>query len=162
MKRKLLISLSITICVCLAIIGILLYNGIIWFNNPSSRVYPVRGVDVSSYQGIIDWNVLSKQHIDFAFIKATEGSSSHDQQFRYNWENANKTQLKVGAYHFFSFDSSGSAQANNFIGIVPRQAESLPPVVDIELYGDKMEKLPDREKTDEILNELLDKLEEHY
>ncbi|MDR3643580.1 MAG: GH25 family lysozyme [Clostridia bacterium] len=68
----------------------------------------------------------------------------------------------MGAYHFFSFDSSGSAQANNFIGIVPKQSESLPPVVDIEFYRDKTEKLPDREKTDEILNELLNKLDEHY
>lgn len=56
------------------IIAALIYNGIIWFNNPSKSEYPVRGVDVSSYQGDIDWQVLSSQGIDFAFIIATEGT----------------------------------------------------------------------------------------
>ncbi len=50
-----------------------LYNGLIHINNPSKQKYPIRGVDVSSYQGVIDWNVLSRQNIDFAYIKATEG-----------------------------------------------------------------------------------------
>lgn len=49
----------------------LVYTGVILLNNPSEAVYPVRGVDVSSYQGAIDWQVLSSQNIDFAFIKAT-------------------------------------------------------------------------------------------
>ena len=59
----------------------LFYFGIWHFNNPSSTQYPVRGVDVSSYQGNIDWAVLSKQNISFAFIKATEGSSFVDKYF---------------------------------------------------------------------------------
>lgn len=52
-------------------IGIMLWNGIIFLNNPSREEYPVRGVDVSSYQGEIDWKTLSEQDIQFAFIKAT-------------------------------------------------------------------------------------------
>ena len=54
---------------------VLVWNGIIQLNHPSQESYPVRGVDVSSYQGEIDWQVLSRQGIQFAFIKATEGSS---------------------------------------------------------------------------------------
>jgi Lyzozyme M1 (1,4-beta-N-acetylmuramidase) len=162
MKKNLFASLFILIGVCVGIVGFLLYNGLIWFNNPSVRVYPVRGVDISSYQGNIDWPVLSKQGVDFAFIKATEGSSSQDKQFQYNWVNANQAKLKVGAYHFFSFDSSGTTQADNFIHIVPKQAKSLPPVVDIELYGEKGKKPPDKAKTNEALDELLDKLETYY
>lgn len=162
MKRKFLIIFPITIFIFALVIGVLLYNGVIWFNNPSSQTYPVRGADVSSYQGVIDWNVLSKQNIDFVFIKATEGSSTLDKRFIYNWENANKTQLKVGAYHFFSYDSTGWAQANNFINAVPKEALKLPPAVDIEFYADKEKNLPNREKTDKILSELLNKLEEKY
>ena len=52
----------------------LFYNGVVLFNNPSNMEFPVRGVDVSSYQGTIDWNVLASQNIQFAFIKATEGN----------------------------------------------------------------------------------------
>ena len=40
---------------------------------PSKQDYPVRGVDLSYYQGNIDWDVLASQGVDFCFIKATEG-----------------------------------------------------------------------------------------
>ena len=63
------------IMILLTTIFILLYSGIIWFNHPSKTEFPVRGIDVSIYQGIIDWMVLSKQGIHFAYIKAAEGSS---------------------------------------------------------------------------------------
>lgn len=55
--------------------GYLYLIGILQLNNPSKKKYPVRGVDVSHYQGDIDWDTLANQGIDFAFIKATEGSS---------------------------------------------------------------------------------------
>ena len=75
---------------------------------PDPEQYPVRGVDVSYYQGTIDWQVLAQQGVDFAFIKATEGSDHNDTQFVQNWEDAKAVQIYVGAYHFFSF-AIGSA-----------------------------------------------------
>lgn len=42
-------------------------------NTLFAKNFPVRGVDVSHYQGDIDWEVLQMQNIDFAYIKATEG-----------------------------------------------------------------------------------------
>jgi lysozyme len=163
MKRKYLKRMLLgAICGLIATVGILLYCGIIWFNNPSTQQYPVRGVDVSSYQGIIDWNVLSQQDIDFAFIKATEGSSSQDNKFHDNWKNAGNTKLKIGAYHFFSYESSGTAQAENFIRTVPNSAGMLPPVVDIEFYGENKRNPVSRQTASKILDELLDKLEKHY
>jgi len=89
----------------------LFYYGIFHFNNLSLEKYPIQGVDVSSYQGVIDWDILSAQNITFAFIKATEGSSYSDKFFLKNWIEANKTNLYVGAYHFFSFESKGKTQA---------------------------------------------------
>ncbi len=70
MKKKIIIIISIVIIICL-VLTILWYNGIIIFNYPSEKDYEIREVDVSSYQGDIDWNILSKQGIKFAFIKAT-------------------------------------------------------------------------------------------
>ena len=132
------------------------------FNHPSAKKHPIRGVDVSSYQGDIDWDILADQNIDFAFIKATEGSGSQDAYFSGNFENALKTHLKVGAYHFFSYDSPGATQAENFINTVPKIDGMLPPVIDIEFYGDKASNPPTREETESILNELLRRLEERY
>ena len=144
------------------IVAFLIYNGNIKFNHPSSEDYPVRGIDVSEYQGEIDWKKLSNQNIDFAYIKATEGSSYVDERFLYNYQNAITTNLKIGAYHFFSFDSEASSQSENFIKNVPKDMNLLPPVVDIEFYGDKKKNIPDVETTREQLKKLLEQLEEHY
>lgn len=162
MKKKLIIG-TITILFALLVTGVLLVlNGIILLNNSSAKAYPVRGVDVSWYQGDINWNTLAKQDIDFAFIKATEGSSHVDKKFHYNFEQALNADLKVGAYHFFSYDSEGKTQAENFIKTVQKIDDMLPPVVDIEFYGDKKKNLPQKEATQEQLSVLLDELEKHY
>lgn len=161
MQKKIIIFILIVIVVAL-VLTIAILNGMIRFNNPSIKDFPVRGVDVSSYQGNIDWEILSKQNISFAFIKATEGSSFVDEYFKYNWESANKTELKVGAYHFFSYDSSGETQGNNFINTVPISEKSLPPVVDIEFYGDYYKNEPSKNDSQRELTVLLEKLEKHY
>ena len=131
-------------------------------NYPSQETYPVRGVDVSSYQGEIDWQVLSGQGIQFAFIKATEGSSLVDPRFDFNYKEARKTGLRVGAYHFFSYDSPGTSQADLFIETVEKIPGMLPPVIDVEFYGDKEYNQPDRESTQRELGILIDRLEAHY
>ena len=150
--------------VVLVLIGIyLLYNGVILFNNPSKEKYPIRGVDVSAYQGEIDWEVLAGQDISFAFIKATEGSTFVDKKFAENYENAIKTDLRIGAYHFFSFDSAGSTQAENFIDTVYSYEDMLPPVVDVEFYGDYFTSPPqDVDSIKAELQILLEALEEEY
>ena len=107
MKKKVIITVIIMITL---IILTLWYNGILIFNYPDKKEYKIKGIDVSAYQGDIDWNILSKQGIVFAFIKATEGSSYVDERFKTNYENASKTDLKIGAYHFFSYDSNGEKQ----------------------------------------------------
>lgn len=96
---------------------------------------PIRGVDVSHYQGDIDWDILAKEDIKFAYIKATEGSQYKDEMFDANWEKAKNCGLRIGAYHFFSLDSPGKNQAENFCSTVTAVEGMLPPVVDIEPYG---------------------------
>lgn len=123
---------------------------------------PVMGVDVSHYQGEINWQQLENQNVSFAFIKATEGSGHIDEYAAANLEKAAETNIKVSAYHFFSFDSPGETQAENFISVVDENEIDMPPVVDIEYYGDKFIDKPDVGQTAEILIPLLDKLEEHY
>lgn len=157
-KKFFILSILVLVSIVTAILWL---NGWIGFNDLRVGKYPVRGVDVSSYQGEIDWEVLSGQSIDFAFIKATEGSSYTDPRFQYNWEQAQQTSLQIGAYHFFSYDSAGATQAQNFISAVP-ELNTLPPVVDIEFYGDYAKKPFIKEAVSPILNELLLTLEKQY
>ncbi len=95
--------------------------------------YAVRGVDVSRYQGRIDWeSVAASGEVSFAFVKATEGTSHKDRRFQRNWDGAHAAGIPVGAYHYFSLCRTGKSQAEHFIRVVPKRAGSLPPVVDIE------------------------------
>lgn len=161
-KRNLLIGIP-TICLLVFIVIIMLiYNGVILLNGLSASRYQVRGVDVSSYQGEIDWETLADQDIQFAFIKATEGSSFVDPYFAENYSESKKTDLRIGAYHFFSYDSSGKTQAENFISTVEPLENMLPPVVDVEFYDDKETNLPNKKDVYRELKIFIDELEKHY
>ena len=136
--RILLLSSLLTAAAAAVLLSVLFLTGVLQFNRPSKERYPVRGVDVSHYQGRIDWETLSAQGISFAYIKATEGSFSTDGRFPENWSDAGKTGLRIGAYHFFSFESAGKTQAENFISAVEPVPGMLPPAADVEArYGMK-------------------------
>lgn len=138
------------------------YYGYYHVNGFRAAKYPIRGVDVSHYQGEIEWNVLADQDIQFAYIKATEGSTYVDERFEENYREARQTRLKVGAYHFFSFDSPGVSQAENFIKTVEAFDGMLPPVVDVEFYGNKEADPPDPEEVLPELQAYLETVEEVY
>jgi len=150
------------VLVIILLVAFLVYKAVMKLTETTLESYPVRGVDVSSYQGDIDWETLSGQGIDFAFIKATEGSTYKDRFFEKNIKNANKTELKVGAYHFMSFESGGKAQAENFISSVKKSDIDLPPVIDLELYGSYRTNPPEASDVRAILDELVPALYEEY
>lgn len=164
MKKRLRLVFIIggTLCFCLVLVAVLFAEGILRFHYPSKTRYPVRGVDVSAHQGEIDWAVLAEQDVQFAYIKATEGSGFTDRLFADNWDGARKSGLRVGAYHFFSFDSAGDTQADRFIGTVPLEEGCLPPAVDVEFYGNKAQNPPLQADVRRELDVLLDRLEEAY
>ncbi len=159
---KIIVSILLSAVLFVSIFIVLIYNGVLLLNNPSEKQYPVKGVDVSSYQGEIDWEVLANENIQFAFIKATEGSTYVDPNFSANYNAAIKTQLRIGAYHFFSYDSSGKTQAENFISVVPKTEGMLPPVADVEFYGNKETILPNKDDVYRELSIFLLELEKHY
>ena len=166
MKRNVkntILAVTASLILLALIAAALLFFGVIHINNPDSDDYPVAGVDVSCYQGDIDWETLASQNIEFAFIKATEGSSFVDPNFSYNWTEAQKTGLRIGAYHFFSFESSGETQADSFISTVKAVDNMLPPVIDVEYYNDfKTKKDIDVDVIKTELRKLTDKLNENY
>ena len=144
------------------ILGIGVLMKVIKLNTIFAFGYEVKGVDVSHYQGEIDWEMLAAQDLDFAYIKATEGSSFVDDKFALNWEEALETSLFIGAYHFFSFDSAGATQAEHYIESVGDLSGRLVPVVDVEYYGDKWNNPPAKEEVVRELQNMLDILENEY
>ena len=160
---RLFLALLFLAAAALVTLGLLRWRGLILLPDEADPdEWEVFGVDVSSYQGEVDWPVLAEQGVDFAFIKATEGSLLQDRRFAANWAGAAAAGVRAGAYHFLSYDSPGETQADNFLSMVPVTAGALPPVVDIEFYGDKLQNLPRREDVKAVLDPLLARLEEHY
>lgn len=97
--------------------------------------------------------------VSFVFIKATEGVSMVDKDFQRNWQDAGRSGLRRGAYHFFRSSKDGEAQARLFIKTVgDLRFKDLPPVLDIETIhrGGSMKKL-----NEEALK-WLETIEGHY
>ncbi|MFD5774994.1 lysozyme [Streptomyces fungicidicus] len=96
----------------------------------------VQGIDVSHWQGAINWGSVRNSGIQFAWIKATEGNSYKDDRFNSNYPAAYNAGVIRGAYHFARPNvSSGATQANYFVnngGGWSRDNLTLPGVLDIE------------------------------
>lgn len=120
----------------------------------------MRGVDVSHHQGNIDWKIIAQQGIHFAYLKATEGGDFKDTKFQKNWQEAKKTGLRVGAYHFFTAKTDGNLQAENFIHSVPLDNDMLPPVIDVE--NEVVDDLIEQQKIRDRLAVLLKRVEDYY
>nr|WP_246102736.1 glycoside hydrolase family 25 protein [Rhizobium straminoryzae] len=133
------------------------------FGRASPRNHAVHGVDVSRWQGDIDWPTLRTQGANFAYIKATDGGDHLDPMFRENWRGAHAAGIRRGAYHFFYWCRVASEQAEWFIRNVPRDPSALPPVIDVEYNGDSACK---RRLTPALVREkmqvFMDRLERHY
>lgn len=100
--------------------------------------YEIHGIDISHYQGEIDWEELRDKGkikdspIRFIMIKATEGSTQIDPMFKSNFHESREHGFTRGAYHFWSNKSSGREQAEHFIRNVKLAEGDLPPVLDVE------------------------------
>ncbi|WP_246733915.1 glycoside hydrolase family 25 protein, partial [Oharaeibacter diazotrophicus] len=94
--------------------------------------HPVHGIDVSRYQGRIDWNQVAGAGTKFAFIKATEGGDHLDPRFMINWTEAKASGVPRAAYHFVWWCRPAREQASWFIQNVPVDPDALPPVIDVE------------------------------
>ena len=95
MKKRRIYLIFIALVILAVIFGILVIAKKIKIAPMFAGRYEVTGIDVSHYQGTIDWPVLARQDLDFAFIKATEGSGHVDECFYDNWREAEKTDLYI-------------------------------------------------------------------
>ncbi|MGN9866367.1 GH25 family lysozyme [Bacillus swezeyi] len=95
----------------------------------------IKGIDVSHWQGDINWKKVAGDGIEFAFIKATEGTTLKDKKFEKNVSGANAAGIKTGAYHFARFGSKSEAlaEAKFFLSAVKKVSLSYPLVLDLEV-----------------------------
>jgi lysozyme len=91
------------------------------------------GVDVSVYQGTIDWGQVAHAGIDFAYIRVSDGLSHLDSKFAANWSGARTAGVLRGAYQFFREDEDPVQQADLLLDTMgPLATDDLPPALDVE------------------------------
>lgn len=91
------------------------------------------GIDVSHYQGHIDWQRVAKEGgISYVYAKATEGERFYDDTHHYNITQARRYGLKVGSYHYYRPTVDIHAQLQNLTSHVLRDEQDLVPMIDIE------------------------------
>jgi len=123
--------------------------------------FTTHGIDISQYQGKINWDTVCAPQddnvpISFVYMRATMGLRT-DKQFQYNWQETRKHGLKRGAYLYFHPHKDGVKQAELYIKRVGSLKSCLPPVVDIEKkYRVNNKTLRKR------LQDCLNHLESHY
>jgi lysozyme len=129
-----------------------------------SAEFDVHGIDVSKYQGDIDWGQVKESGVAFAYIKATEGGDKTDSKFQYNWEASKAAGVPRGAYHFVYWCRPPHEEIANFASIVPNDPEALPPVLDVEPTPESKscKRTLYREEAIRDMRLMLEAMERHY
>ncbi len=107
----------------------------------------LHGIDVSHYQGQVDWQKVAQSGMSFTFIKATQGIDSVDGRYADNWHKSKQTSLRRGVYHYFDPSLDAKKQAEHFLATTGADFGELPPVVDIESF--------EKQTNKEVINSLM-------
>lgn len=99
-----------------------------------SEDYAITGVDVSVWQGAIDWAKLATK-AQFAFIRAGYGNDAVDPKLTANITGAVANAVPFGLYWYVKPDKSWERHADNFYVAWQASPGQLPPVLDIEDNG---------------------------
>ncbi|MEO7093191.1 MAG: GH25 family lysozyme [Polyangiales bacterium] len=96
----------------------------------------IKGIDVSYYQGTIDWTKVKADGVEYAFVRVSDGLATIDNKFDLNWSQTRAKGILHGAYQFFRPAQDPIAQADLLLSkIGTPMADDLPPVIDVEADG---------------------------
>ena len=131
-------------------------NGKPYFTNAYGAIITrLNGIDVSNWQGNIDWNRIANSEIDFAIIKAgyrgkMNGTLAKDSKFDQNVKGALAAGLSVGAYVFSEAMnySEGAEEARYLVSLVKNYNIQLPLVIDTENQGGRSSNISVRDRTE--------------
>lgn len=120
----------------LVLIGIVASVGGWWHMRnwrPDSSAFPVQGVEIGSDDGNVSWPAIKAIGAEFVYLDASASAFARDPSFIGNLEAARDAGLQVGAVHRYDPCQPADKQAANFVTVVPRDADLLPPAVELRL-----------------------------
>ncbi|MCA9581870.1 MAG: hypothetical protein KC416_08745, partial [Myxococcales bacterium] len=92
------------------------------------------GIDVSYWQGTIDWNQVASSGVEYAYMRVSDGTTFMDPKFQENWANSQAAGVRRGAYQFYRPNQDPIEQAKLFVEQMgPLGPNDLPPMLDLEV-----------------------------
>ena len=103
---------------------------------PQRAAFPMQGVEIGSADGAVDWRALKAVGADFVYLDASASAFARDDGFGSNLDAARAAGLQVGAVHRYDPCQPADSQAANFVTVVPRDGELLPPAIELDLLAE--------------------------
>lgn len=149
----------------LLLVAALLAAGFMWWRTgewtPDPAAYRDAGVLVSDKAGDVNFRTLNALGADFAYIEASHGTAARDLHFTENLENARAAGLEVGVVHHFDPCVPADGQSANFVTLVPREANLLPPAIALDRIADTCEQRVGEAEVESELMTLINQIEIH-
>ena len=128
---------------------------------PDEAAYPDQGALVGERDNAVDFEVLRGLGASFVYLEASRGARGKDANFSRNLAAARKAGLQVGAVHLFDPCETADGQSANYVTIVPRDADLLPPAIRLTRTTDEcFERVSDAAVQSELLT-LVNQIEAH-
>ena len=125
------------------IVTILLFTLILYINIKETKAISFaqnntyEGIDVSNWQGVINYSEVKEAGIEIVYIKSSQGGNIKDAYFDLNYENAKANGLNVGFYHFLTATNTIEAEqeARFFASVISGKTPDCKLVMDYETFG---------------------------
>ncbi|MBL7471405.1 glycoside hydrolase family 25 protein [Robertkochia sediminum] len=143
-RKVLLPVIVIQVLIILGLVGLKVHDGMtlayIAENTSISSSEYIFGIDVSHYQGRINWKEVrtSRHPIEYVFIRSTMGADGRDMHFKENWKKAKEHNYIRGAYHYYRPNENSTRQFENYRSQVALGTGDFIPILDVEkesIYG---------------------------
>ena len=129
-KKKSILRFWIEALLLIALVAVGVF---LWWRTqnfmPERSEYPVQGVLTGAGEGVVDISALRTARADFVYLEASSGDDGRDEAFGRNLAALAGTGIRHGAVHEYDPCIPAQEQAANFVTIVPRDPEMLPPVI---------------------------------
>ena len=128
---------------------------------PDEAVYPDQGALIGEADGAVNFTVLKGLGANFVYLEASRGARGKDANFSRNLEAAREAGLQVGAVHLFDPCETADGQSANYVTIVPRDGDLLPPAIRLTRTAEEcFERVSDAAVQSELLT-LVNQIEAH-
>lgn len=114
---------------------VIFFSSVYAFSPSNNNIY--QGIDVSNWQGYIDYESVKSEGIDIVYIKSSQGTNITDPYFRINYDNAKANGLKIGFYHYLTARNTLEAEeeAQYFASVISGTEPDCKLAMDFESFG---------------------------